>query len=111
MALNFCTTCYPLTLPDCPDSFDLETDLGAGTYYVWVKDRFAVKYVQQVTVGVGGSFTVDATAFPAGMFTANSGHYIFTISTSETEDTQETFTIDAADYDCWLIKFEDVNAA
>ena len=72
MALNFCTTCYPLTLPDCPDSFDLETDLAAGTYYVWVEDRFAIKYVQEVTVGVSGSFTVDATGFPAGMFTANS---------------------------------------
>jgi hypothetical protein len=111
MALNLCTTCYPLTLPDCPDTLELETDLAEGTYYVWVEDRFAIKYVQEVTVGVDGVVTVNATAFQAGMFTANSGHYIFTISTSETEDTQETFTIDASDYDCWLIKFEEVNAA
>ena len=111
MALNFCTTCYPLTLPDCPDSFDLETDLAAGTYYVRAYDRFNRPYVQEVTVDVGGAFTVNATTFPAGWFTSYSGHYIFTISTSETEDTQETFTIDASDYDCWLIKFEEVHAA
>ena len=109
--MDFCTTCYSLTLPACEDSITIPSDLTPGTYYVWVEDRFAIKYVQEVTVGVGGSFTMDVTGFPAGMFTANSGHYIFTISTSETEDTQETFTIDASDYDCWLIKFEEVNAA
>ena len=85
--MDFCTTCYSLTLPACEDSITIPSDLTPGTYYVWVEDRFAIKYVQEVTVGVDGVVTVNATAFQAGMFTANSGHYIFTISTSETEDT------------------------
>ena len=109
--MDFCSTCYPLTLPACPDSITLPSDLTADTYYVWVTDRFGIKYTQEVTVGVSGDVVIDTTTFPPGMFTENSGYYTVTVSTSDTEDTQETFTIDAADYDCWLIKFEDVNAA
>ena len=110
MALNFCTTCYPLTLPDCPDSFDLETDLGAGTYYVWVKDRFAVGMFSRLRWALAVPLPwmrplSRLECLPPIQATTSSQ------LVRRNRRIQETFTIDAADYDCWVIKFEEVNAA
>lgn len=109
--MDFCTTCYSLTLPACEDSITLPSDLTPGTYYVWVEDRFQKKYVQEVTVGVSGDVVINTTTFPPGMFTENSGYYTVTVSTSDTDETRETFTVSLTDYDCYVINFEEVNAA
>ena len=109
--MDFCSTCYPLTLPACPDSITLPSDLPADTYYVWVTDRFGIKYVQEVTVGVSGDVVINTTTFPPGMFTENSGYYTVTVSTSNTDETRETFTVSLSDYDCYVINFQEVTEA
>lgn len=108
MAIQFCTTCYPLSGIACGDELVLDTGLTAlTTYYVWVKDRFDRIYVQEVISEVDGSLTVDLTAFPDGLFNKYAGSFLFTVSTSDEEDTEEEFTIGSVDYTCFIVTFSD----
>lgn len=108
MAITFCSTCYPLSGVACGSSLDLTAGLSPLTvYYVWVKDRFDKRYVQEVTTDGSGDLTLDLTAFPDGLFASYTGSFIITVSTSETEDTEEEVTIGTVDYTCYIVDFKD----
>lgn len=110
MSISRCDICYELKAVACGDSLTIDPNLTALTVYtVFLEDKFGHYHTQEVTTTAGGAFTLDLTAFDAGMFTAYSGSYELSVSTETTESTYETLVINSVSYPCVMVTFYNVD--
>lgn len=52
----------------------------ASTPYLWIIDKFGNQYSDQITINGDGSFDIDLTFYPAGMFNPANGWFDIFIS-------------------------------
>lgn len=57
--------------------------LTVSTPYLWVTDKFGNQYSAQVTVADDGSFVIDPSQFPEGMFNEHAGAFDLFLSSDE----------------------------
>ena len=108
--MDNCSLCYHLKAQSCYGSLHITAGLTHNhSYTVFLEDHHGHFHTQSVTSDNSGNFSLDLTAFPEGMFTAFSGTYELSVSTSAVSSTYETITIAAATYDCIAIDFVDVD--
>lgn len=108
MSIDFCDECYEVNGLACGSSVTLEAAFTPGnTRYLWVENPRNPQefYVDQVTVNGSGDLVMTLSAYPDGMFTEYSGSYRVTVSTSQTVDTNETITVGAKNYKCYILRF------
>lgn len=107
MALSNCSECYVLSAVTCYGFVKLPVGLTQSTaYHVFLEDMHGHLYHQAVTSDSGGNLTVNLDAIERE-FTAFSGSFDITISTSATTNTAEAFTISATSYNCITLSFFD----
>lgn len=107
MALSNCSECYVLSAVTCYGSVKLPVGLTANhAYHVNITDMHGHVYTQAVTSDSSGDIIVDLDAMDRE-FTAFSGSFEITISTSATTNTAESFTISATAYNCIRLSFFD----
>ncbi len=110
MSISRCDICYELKAVACSEELTIEGSLTAVTVYtVFLQDKFGHFHTQSVTTNGSGAFTLDLTAFDAGMFTAYSGSYELSVSTETTSSTYETLVINSVSYPCVKVSFYDVD--
>lgn len=70
----------------CDYCFSIETECGSGinvqagltpvsTPYLWITDKFNNQYRDQVTINGDGSFNIDLSNYPMGLFNPASGWF------------------------------------
>ena len=111
MSITRCEICYELKVAACTtEEITLSPALSFLTVYtVFLEDKFGNFHTQSVTTTGAGAFTLDLTAFDPGMFTAYSGSYELSVSTSEVSPTYETLEINSVSYPCVLLSFYNVD--
>ena len=101
-----CQSCYAASFILCSGNTSISAGLDPATvYYIWIEDKFGNFYLQQVTTDGSGSFEIDFTVFPEGLFTQYAGYFTLTVSASSAFSTDETLTINGTDYNCIVFDF------
>ncbi len=112
MSINRCDICKELEFEACIDIIILQAGVTPSTEFtVWIKDKSDHSYTTTVSSGIDGSLTINMTDFTDKglIFTSSSGTFELSLSTSDTEDTGETITIDGDEYPCITLSFYDLN--
>lgn len=110
MSISRCDICYELKAVACSDNLTISPGLTALTVYtVFLEDKFGHYHTQEITTTGGGAFTLDLTAFDAGMFTAYSGSYELSVSTDASDPTYETLVINGTSYPCVKLTFHSLD--
>ncbi len=109
MSINICDLCYEVAVPACQDEYSFDTGLTAATPYTMIlEDANGIQYNYiDSPVGGNGTWTIDTTYFPGGMFNQWSGTYRITFSADTTGDAvigDEELTIDGNSYFCIVLK-------
>lgn len=98
-----CSTCYETSFQSCYNWINLDLGLTANhSYWIWIKDKFENNYHIQVTSDGFGSFAIPLADFPEGLLTESAGFFTLSVSTSDTTNTAESFTIGYISYTCVL---------
>jgi len=98
MALN-CDYCFMLQLPyQAPINVLAGLPL-ASAFYLWVTDKFGNQYEDLILVNPNGSFDIDLTNYPTGMFNPLNGSFDIFI-TSDLEGTTIVPMIFGASFNC-----------
>lgn len=97
-----CDECYEVSRSD--SSLNFIYGLTPSTqYYLWVIDKFRNVYKNLFTSGVDGSFDIDLTDYPDGMFNPYAGDFEVFISSDVAGDTVIPLTVYATPYNCLIL--------
>jgi hypothetical protein len=101
-----CDICYEFTYDECEDIIiDTDNLVSGAPYYAHIVGQFDQLYTQDITVGIGGTVTLERAGLPDGLFTKSQGKFYFYLSTEETPGTQDvTVTISSIDYTCLIVE-------
>jgi len=82
---DFCDQCYELSIPYCPPTLiNIPTTNLVPyytMYYLWIRDKFDNVWTDTVFANGDGTFDIDQTNFPSGMFTESFGPIDMYLST------------------------------
>lgn len=98
-----CSYCYVLELVQ---SDTLTVDAGltpASMVYVWITTKFSSQYMVSVVVAGDGSFDLDASDFPNGMFNPDAGYFDLFVSSDIDGSVVVPMTFGASEYNCVLL--------
>ncbi len=105
-----CSTCYEVMIPECPGDITVKAQLEpSSTFFVTITDKFGTKYTQEVESDADGSFVIDVSLLPAGIFNRHAGNFTIevraTLSNCDLEDM--TFCIDSIEtvFTCIIMSF------
>lgn len=75
-----CDYCFTLELP-----YDGIINVSAGltpsaTFYSWITDKFGNQYSEQIIINADGSFDIDTSLYPDGIFNPDAGWFDLFIS-------------------------------
>lgn len=77
-----CDSCYQIFFSYCPSSLTFHTSFSmVESLYVWLQDKFGNVYMQPLTTNVDGTFTLDMSQYPNGMFNYNAGFFYMYLTT------------------------------
>lgn len=106
-----CENCKVVSIQWCQDDLLIEAGLTPLTSYVTtLTNDNNVNYTQTVETDGDGSFTLDLTLFPEGLFSPNRGMIYLEVSTEILGD-PITMTIEGSDYTCVYILTKTINDA
>lgn len=111
MSINVCDLCYVMEVPACQSTYSILTGLShVPFHWMFLEDELGNIYVQKgKTLQPDGKAWVLHTAdYPTGMFTAHSGSYTLTWSSSNDIMAQEDLSINDQTYPCIILKFKDI---
>lgn len=96
-----CAECITVERAACAAAYTFTAGLTASTDYVAVlSDHFGRQYTQDITSGVDGDFTIDATGdFPLGFWTPENSPIEIWVRES-VNDTNEAITVSSTEYPC-----------
>jgi len=109
MSINICDLCYEATVPACQDTYTFDTGLTAATPYTMILEDVNGNQYNYISTPAGGSgtWTLNTSYFPDGMFNQWSGSYRITFSADTSGDAtvgDEELTIDGSSYFCIIMK-------
>jgi hypothetical protein len=110
MSINICELCYVLEVPECQASYSVLTGIShVAFHWMHLEDEHGNVFVQKgKTLQPDGKAWVIHTAdYPAGMFTAASGSYTLTWSSTSDINTPDTLEIGGKQYPCIILNFYD----
>lgn len=94
-----CDVCKVLALP----YNNLKVSAGltpASSPYLWITDKFGNQWSDQVVVAGDGSFTIDTTKYPDGIFNASAGYFDLFLSSDSTGYLIVPMTFSSVAYNC-----------
>ncbi len=99
IALN-CDYCYTLEL-----AYETILNVAAGltpaaSLYVWVTNKFGNQYVDAITVNGDGSFNIDTSNYPAGMFNPLAGWFDVFVTSDVDGNTVVPMSFGPDEYNC-----------
>lgn len=101
-----CISCFETTKQSpCDATLQFALGLTVGTvYYLWVVDKFANVYREQITVIAGGIVRPTLTEYPDGYFNEFAGAYKLFLSTDAAGLATVNFTIAGTIYSCLIFE-------
>lgn len=75
-----CDYCFTLEVPYTTIMNVLAGLTPASTYYLWVTDKFGNQYSDEITINGDGSFDIETSNYPDGMFNPSNGWFDVFIS-------------------------------
>lgn len=101
-----CDSCYEVSYEYC-NSISVQAGLTPSeTYYLNLIDKFNNRYTQDITVGLDGSFDIDATLLPESYFNPFGGKFEAYLSTTDQGTDYISMTFEAQNYNCLLISID-----
>ncbi len=108
MTLSLCDSCALVEFVSCDTTITLPiTFTPVGTAFLWINDQHNHNYTATI-VDTAGVLTVDLSGIDR-TFTSASGDFEMSISTSETENTYDEFTVGYTQFTCMIADFIDLN--
>ena len=108
MGLSQCDSCTFVEFVSCETTITLPISFTpVGTNYLWINDQHNHNYTAEIT-DTDGVLTVDLSGIDR-TFTSASGDFEMSISTSETENTYERFTVGYTEFNCIVATFIDLS--
>ncbi len=103
-----CSYCYQFDALPCYAIINVPcTNLVHNTnYYFWIVDHFGNIFYEVVFGNANGSFDIDTTLFPIGIFTNDFGGIDTFISSDNSGLTIIPLTIGTSNYNCLIINIE-----
>ena len=88
MSINICDLCYEVTVPACKTTYIFDTGLDDQTQYSIILEDINGNTFNYVDTPSGntGTWILDTTFFPEGMFNQWSGTYRITFSADTSGD-------------------------
>jgi len=100
-----CEACFEQTVTTC-DIVTIAAGLTASTTFeLFILDQFANQYNKPVTTDGSGSFEIDFSVFPDGLFNPNGGEYEVFISAAASPVTVIPMTLSGVIFNCILLTF------
>lgn len=100
-----CDECYEQSISYCPNEINILAGLiPAATLYLWVRDKFGKIWDDIVTVNGDGSFDINMSNFPTGMFTASFGSLDIFLTSDSDGGTVVPVTFNTVEYNCLILK-------
>jgi hypothetical protein len=112
-----CNNIFPITLPapsginPAVDNITVNAGLTPGTeYWYIITDKFGNRYTKQVTADENGSFELQASDFPQGLFNPYSGKFPLQVKKTLQDEAPQPLTFCGVTYDTVLMTFADFTA-
>ena len=98
-----CDECFELVVNGC--EVNVKAALPAGrTYFLFLENKFN-NYVTPISVNADGSFDIDLTLYPDGMFNEHAGKFEVFLSDKLTPVNYTPLRISDAWYNCLIMNF------
>jgi len=101
-----CISCYETTKSSpCDATLQFALGLTVGvSYYLWVTDKFANVYREQITVIAGGIVRPTLTQYPDGYFNEFAGPFRLFLTTDAAGANTVSFTLSGTAYTCIIFE-------
>lgn len=75
-----CESCFEAELPQCSGNIKVNADLTPSTSYITtLTSNKGIKYIENITTDVNGSFEIDVDLLPKGLLIPNTGKFLLTL--------------------------------
>lgn len=99
-----CSECYEHSVSYCPSEINISAGLTpAATLYLWIRDKFGKIWDDIITVEADGSFDINMSNFPTGMFTPSFGSLDIFLTSDAQGQTVVPVTFNATEYNCIML--------
>lgn len=98
-----CDACFEYVIPYCPaNPINVPTEnlTNNVTYYLWIRDKFDKIYSDTVLGKSNGTFDINTSNFPTGMFTPNFGDIEMFLSTDNLGKQVVSLILNGNNYNC-----------
>lgn len=99
-----CSECYEHNVSYCPDEINISAGLTpSDTLYLWIRDKFNNIWDDIITVNADGSFDINMSNFPTGMFTPSFGSIDIFLTTDAKGQSVQEMSFDTQEYNCLIL--------
>lgn len=103
--MSNCPKCASVHIPQCLDEVKFSLGLEPNKEYYWfITDKFGNRYYKVITTDLEGSFIINKTDVPDGLFTAYSGVFELVIKENYSGD-EVVLSLNDQEFKCLQMTF------
>lgn len=104
-----CSSCLNYSVEYCPPiliNIPITNLINGNTYYLWVVDKFNNAYTDTILGNSDGSFNINQTNFPIGMFHNGFGKRDVFLTTDSLGNNIQILNYGSQTYNCIMLKVD-----